>query len=198
MTTQTEQTETTSQFTVVYPTWHLYKQVNGFNVYDSSVEAETQPANSSQWKPPTTDTGSYYFDGFCWVLGPAIGTVTFAHLQELAQEQSDVLFSNAVNLLTSGYTAEEQASWTQQVQAATVVVDGGEASALLTTLAEAQSVTVAVLAAKIIAKSAAYNTAYTTLLSAYQAERAKITSAKVPTDLPPFIRTPIPRAGGQS
>jgi hypothetical protein len=143
------------------------------------------PANTSEWQPPPAVAGAVYYQyNGAWVLGVDIRTAEVSTLSAASLLAAQSAFETAVSALTSGYTASERASWNQQVADATVVQAGGNASTLLTTLAEARGLAVTDLATKILAKNTAYQTSYAALLADLQKNRDAISNAKTVTDLP--------------
>jgi hypothetical protein len=193
--------QATTAETAPLSTWYTYKVVNGFTVYDSTVQAEVQPANSSQWPPPPLPDGfTAYFDttALCWIIGVDVSASPLPALQSLALKEAHQVFSFSVSSLSSGYSQLEQRSWrTQVTDAKTLLGDPtGTPSAMLSALATARSIDVQVLAKSIVSKADTYNAGYVAALAAFQATRDKINEAKTIADLPPFTIQPIPRTGG--
>jgi hypothetical protein len=147
----------------------------------------TAPANASVWRPHSTGPGiKSYFDGTGWTIGPDVSTLTLAQLQGMSLAKASSDFNTAVDELNAGYPSAERSSWQQQVSDAQTVLNGGAASALLSSLATARSTDVKDLAAKIVAKNEAYTAAYSAALASFQKTRATISSATEIAQLPPL------------
>lgn len=186
-------TDITTEQQVQELTWYTYKKVNGFDVYDSVVQAVDQPPNSSPWKPRILPDTTTYYNGRVWVIGKDVTTVDLTYLRNAAQVQADVDFTFTVKQLGANFHLAEQSSWAQQLTDAQAVLSGDSPSVLLTTLAEAHQIDITDLAKSIVAKSDAYNAAYAKLLADYQVLKGIISNATKIADLPAFRVPPIPR-----
>lgn len=180
---------------VTTATWYPYKKVtvgaSSLNAYTGVpiVQDSTLPPypNSSKWKPPTVVSGQLcYFDGTGWVVGVDVTTASLTSLQGIALHSATATFKRAISGLTSGYSQQEQRSWSKQVADAQTVISGGAESALIAALATARSEDVQTLAQKIVTKSNAYQTAYATALATLQKARVAISAATTVTQLPAF------------
>ena len=178
---------------VMEVTYYPYEEVtldNGstFNVYTGTpvtvAADEPPPKNASQWKPHPASGGLVsYFDGNGWSMRADVTKMTFAQLQAVCTVKAQNQYEIAMERAKAGYTASEQASWTQQVAGANEVLTGGT-SALIEALAEARGEDEKELAQKIVDKNDAFTKVSIAALTALNKTRAQINAATAVKDLP--------------
>lgn len=150
-----------------------------------------QPANSSPFAPlvlpaPEGVTPAVAFwSGYAWVMFPDLRNMAALQLQTIALRAYASQFASTIASLTAKYPAEEQTSWTQQLEEAkAVTADPKAAITLLPTLAAAAGKTVAELAASIIANAADHAAKYGAALADYQQKRRIAEAATKLSDIP--------------
>jgi hypothetical protein len=169
------------------PTFYTYApSPDGHDVYSGTVEAATQPANSTKWKPPAVAEGmEVYFDGHGWAVAPQVASLDVDTLREAAHASNQLTFAKRLAELEQPWDVSERSTWAMQLAGAKTVAEGGT-SPIIDTLAASRSdgKTPAQLAQLIIEKANAHDTAKAAALAAFQVNRTKIESAKTAKDLP--------------
>lgn len=156
-------------------TFYTFKDYMGLQVFDAEVKAETQPENSTTYKPPqlTDDLNKIYWDGHGWLEGRDLAKADIDALKADAQIKAARDFSKAVDKIIGDYPGTESRMWTKMaVDARAFKVSGP--TPFLNAMAAAKSANVSDVVASILEKADAYDTAYGTALGTYQKVRAEI------------------------
>jgi hypothetical protein len=120
---------------------------------DASGLAWTLLSEPIDWKGPTPTSALYLIDGaLAWKETATLDDLKVSKLAELATE-----FSRRMAAVKAGYPDEEVQSWFEQkAEALAYTADPTAPAPLLTTMASARGITVADLAARVLANAAAW------------------------------------------
>lgn len=148
--------------TILHPSWTSEDRA-AFGVY----LVDATPPDGQQWAGRADN-----------ISGLPVAVFEPVPLTEILNQKArevDADFTAACNVIRAGYTPDEIQSWPQQqYQAEAYTADSNAAVPLLTAMAGARGVTVAELAARILANASAYSEAYGQALGARQRRQIEL------------------------
>lgn len=138
-------------------------------VFLKAVEADTQPANSSPWKPPEDDDyAQSYFNGDHWVRCAPQAQMTQDVLRAVAISELRKKFNAKIRHINAGVAAEEISTYAQQAAEARAYLNHGTLGTYLNTLSAVRGLEPSDLAARIVDKVDDYERKMATALGEYQ------------------------------
>ena len=150
------------------------------SIYSKGKSSINLPEDHFCYKGKLTNPELLKYDGTTFSDHPDKDTIIAQRLEDkllndlenlLVRKEIEILsiLNNEMILIKTGYTEDEIKSWEQQrTEAIAYTADSGAAVPLITALAAAREITVAVLVTKINANVASYQTAYSASLGKKQ------------------------------
>ena len=163
------------------------QQITDYNIKEITDPALIAELNLNNHTIHTDSTVRFYGTGENWLSEPLVGADLSTFMlgaKYIAKLNAADSFNVQFNSLSSGESALEQATWSQQLAEATAyITDNNASTPLLTSLAAARNLTVAQYAQNVVNANAAYTAKVNALAVDLKTQYQTIDDTQTPQDL---------------